>query len=323
MTEEKQRILHTEGISVWMRKEKKEHRLLQDVSISLASCGCEGIIGESGCGKSLFCRALLGVLPKQKWRIEGKVFLGGKELPIGDDRGMDRFRGREISLILQNPLEAFDPRLKIEGHFLEGIPWREKRKMKDRALELLDQMQIRDPKRVMESYPFQLSGGMLQRILIGLSLLENPKVLIADEPTTALDATVQAEILRILKNLQRQRKLSILLVSHDLEVISSMADGVSVMYGGQIVEKGTVQQVCQNPLHPYTIGLLGSQPVFSKERLHAMSGQPPRVGEMEEKGCRFAPRCPVKSDACLSSVPQLKEVQNGHLCRCWRIGGTE
>ncbi len=319
MSEEKKGFFSAENISVSLTEGERRVKVLRDVSLSLPFGGCVGMVGESGCGKSLLCRALLGILPGRKWTVEGRAFLKGGEIPLGDDKEMDRFRGKCISMIVQNPMDAFDPRMTVEAHFLEGVHWRERGRMREKALRELERMRIREPWRVMKCYPFQLSGGMLQRVLIALSLLGGPEVLIADEPTTALDAAVQSEILSLLKGLQKERKLSILLVSHDLDVICGIADELSVMYAGEIVEQGEEKAVRARPLHPYTQGLFRSRLTFSKEKLWAMEGQPPAPGTAAG-GCLFGPRCTVKKEICGFAPPPFREAEPGHFCRCWRVG---
>lgn len=331
--------LEAKGLSVWMKQGKKELPAVRDLSISVKKGGCTGIIGESGCGKSLSCQAILGLLEPGKWKVKGEVRLDGEPVPILDDKKMDGFRGRRMALILQNPLAAFDPRLTVGAHFCEGIPvWDRKKRaecLKETALRL-KKMYIEEPEMILKSYPFQLSGGMLQRILTALALSRRPDILIADEPTTALDATTQHELIKLLQTLQREEGISILLVSHDLEVISWMADFVIVMYAGQAVEYGDAGEVLTHPAHPYTRSLFRSRPEFSKERLTCMDGYPPRLGEIPKAGCAFAPRCPkramgdcsvgdLKQSGSMSAEggPELTEIAPGHFVRCWKTESAE
>lgn len=316
--------LEVMGLSVWMRQGGLKIPAVRDLSFSVKKGGCTGIIGESGCGKSLSCQAVFGLLEPKRWEIEGTVRLDGEPVPVTDDRKMDGFRGKRMALILQNPLAAFDPRMTVGAHFCEGIPpWNRKKReehLEEAALRL-KKMRIEEPERVLKSYPFQLSGGMLQRILTALAVSSHPGLLIADEPTTALDATTQHELMELLKELQGEENISILLVSHDLEVISGMADSIVVMYAGEAVEYGDAKEVLENPLHPYTRGLFKSRPEFSKERLSCMDGYPPRLGEIPESGCPFAPRCPRRGEECRGKCLEengrrLVQAAPGHFVRC-------
>ncbi len=316
MKENDKKIFEVQDFSVTLTEKQQRFPVVQEVSVFVKKGGCTGIIGESGCGKSVFCQAVLGVLPNRKWTAEGKVVLNEENVPISDDRGMDSFRGKKMSMIVQNPLSAFDPRKTLEEHFLLGIPRRFRKEERHKAAVQLEKMYIKDPENILKSYPFQLSGGMLQRVLIALSLQAQPEFLIADEPTTALDSTVQAELLKLLKE-QQKRDLSILLVSHDLEVITKMADMVFVMYAGRILEHGSMEEVKNHPLHPYTKGLFASRPSFSKKRLEVMGGSPPGVWELKEKGCPFAKRCPERQDSCFKEFPPFSENDKNHLVRCW------
>lgn len=315
-------IFMTKDVSVRLHERGEMLPVVSSASLEVLRDGCTGIIGESGCGKSLFCRAILGLLESPKWQVEGEVLLEEERVPIREDEKMDLFRGSRMTMIVQNPLSAFDPRLTIGEHFLEGCPRKERRKALEEALRQLERMYIHSPETVLKSYPFQLSGGMLQRVLIALCLQKEPALLVADEPTTALDSTVQKEILKLLKELQQKKGISLLLVSHDLEVISRMADTVYVMYAGRIVEQGDMEAVRQKPLHPYTQGLFRARPSFSKERLEVMAGRPPMLGEIRKPGCPFASRCPMCQKECREKLPPLQKVRSGHYVRCWNQEGT-
>ena len=311
-----EKVLYTEGLSAWLRAGRSMIPAIRDVSLTVKKGGCTGIIGESGCGKSITCQAVLGLLEHKKWNVEGRVFLHGAPVPIQDDTAMDAFRGRRMALILQNPMSAFDMRLTIGTHFCEGRRRREWSVCLEEAAEMLRRMYIKEPEGVLRSYPFQLSGGMLQRVLIAMAIGSRPELLIADEPTTALDRTTQSEILHILRQLQYREGIAILLVSHDLKVISCMADHIYVMYGGQVVEHGRKDSVLSHPLHPYTRGLLQSRLTFSKRRLEVMEGYPPRLGEIIGPGCPFAPRCSFALEDCISVSQPLRELEPGHWSRC-------
>lgn len=315
-------IFMIKDVSVRLHERGDLLPVVSSASIEVSKGGCTGIIGESGCGKSVLCRAVLGLLESPKWQVEGEVLLEGERVPIWEDEKMDLFRGSRMTMIVQNPLSAFDPRLTIGAHFLEGCSRKEYRKSREKVLRQLERMYIHDPETVLKSYPFQLSGGMLQRVLIALCLQKEPGLLVADEPTTSLDSTVQKEILKLLKELQQKRDISLLLVSHDLEVISRMADTVYVMYAGRVVEQGDMEEVRKKPLHPYTQGLFRARPSFSKERLEVMAGRPPLLGEIRKAGCPFSSRCPVGQVICREKLSPLQKVQQGHWVRCWNQEGT-
>lgn len=322
MNEENTPALELEDLSVWLKQGKKKISAVRNISFTVKKGGCTGIIGESGCGKSLSCQALLGLLEQSKWVTEGVVKLDGASVPITDDKAMDEFRGSKMALILQNPLAAFDPRMTVGAHFCEGIPKRNRKLREERISEAvlrLKKMYMKEPEKVLKSYPFQLSGGMLQRVLAVLAISRHPKLLIADEPTTALDVTTQNELLSLLKTMQLENQISILMVSHDIEVISRMADTIIVMYAGEAVEYGDAEKVLSHPVHPYTVGLFESYPEFSKERLNCMDGYPPELGEKFGTGCPFALRCSRKSEACgmgTGDGRSFKEVSPGHFARC-------
>lgn len=318
--QERSYALRAEHLSVWLRDRKHDLPAVRDLSFEIPAGGCTGIIGESGCGKSLTCQAVLGLLNARKWKSEGEILLGDQTISLSDERSLSRIRGSRIALILQNPMSAFDPRMTIGAHFCEGLPRRLHKACLEEAKGRLEQMYIEQPESVLKSFSFQLSGGMLQRILTALALSRHPDILIADEPTTALDATTQRELLLLLKKLQREEGISVLLVSHDLEVIRQMADQIVVMYAGEAVECGGKDELLADPLHPYTRGLFRSRPAFSRERLACMDGSPPRLGETVRHGCAFALRCREagglsEQQDCPRRRP-LTEVRPGHFCRC-------
>jgi oligopeptide/dipeptide ABC transporter ATP-binding protein len=304
---------------------KKDLSVIDGLSFTLNRGETLGIIGESGSGKSLTCLGMLGLLDHEKWRIEGDVFLEGTPLPYRDNRAMRPYRGRRIALIMQNPLSAFNQMIPIAAHFRETLnspdsPPQSLEQVRKAAREILVRMRIRDPDAVLDSYAFQLSGGMLQRIMIALALVMKPDILIADEPTTALDLTVQHEIIAILQEMQEKQGTAILLISHDLGVITHLASSIAVMYAGEFVEKGTAGAVLEGPSHPYTQGLFASRPRFSKERLPVMEGQPPALSA-ERTGCAFYPRCKSREASCLASRPTPVPVfsdNQGHETWCLR-----
>ncbi|HET8591710.1 MAG TPA: ABC transporter ATP-binding protein [Nakamurella sp.] len=275
-----------------------------------------GIAGESGSGKTMTALALLRLLPPRAI-VEGRIRYQGKDLLGLDRKGMQAVRGRQISMVFQDPMTSLHPMLtigkilttQVRHHF--GVSRAEARR---RAVEMLAEVRIPDPEGSLSSFPHQFSGGMRQRIAIAGALICRPKLLIADEPTTALDVTVQAGVIGLLERLQRESGLSVVLITHDLGVMSAAADRLTVMYAGRIVESGTTRRVLQQPRHPYTQGLLAAlpQPDRSEDELVPIPGSPP-VPTALPSGCAFHPRCPMATDACRLEVPELVAVPGGRL----------
>jgi len=280
-----------------------------------------GVVGESGCGKSATCRSIIRLLPAHA-RTEGEVWFGGRNLLAVGTEEMRRIRGGEISMIFQDPMSALNPVLRIGDQVAEAVLAHRgggRRAASARALELLRLVGIPAPERRLREYPHQFSGGMRQRVLIAIALAGEPKVLLADEPTTALDVTIQDQILKLIVRLQRDLGMSVILVSHDLGVIAQVCQRVAVMYAGQIVEQGEVDTVLRAPRHPYTMGLLASLPgVGARQRyLRPIAGAPPSL-LVPPPGCRFHPRCAFAVDHCQSWTPELLAVGPGHGAACWR-----
>jgi oligopeptide/dipeptide ABC transporter ATP-binding protein len=293
------------------------------VTLELERREMVGVVGESGCGKSITLRSIIHVLPRGARIAGGQILFEGKDITRLSGRDMTRIRGREIAMILQDPMTALNPVHTIGYQLMETL--RETRGMRGaaarrRALQLLQLVNIPDPERRLHSYPHQLSGGLAQRVVIAIALSAEPRVLLADEPTTALDVTVQAQILRLLKDLQERLEMSVLLVTHDLGVVAQTCSRVAVMYGGRIVEEGRTEQIFETPRHPYTVGLLGSIPRVDgvlSERLPSIPGAPPDLSK-PRLGCAFYPRCPLASDDCRAADVPLIEVGAGHHAACLR-----
>lgn len=310
-------IVCLDKVKISLKEKEKRFCAVHGVSFSLFRGRTLGIIGESGCGKTLLCHALLELLEKDKWEMEGRV------------SWMPGFSIRDAGMIVQNPASAFDPRMKISGHFREmaGVLGLSRRKIMEEGLSLLYRTGIRDPKRVMDSYAFALSGGMLQRAMIALALLGRPKLLVADEPTTALDATTQWEILELLGELKQEYEISVLLVSHDLKMMQNAAEDICVMYAGYVVEQGSAADILTAPLHPYTRGLFASRPSFRKTPMQAMEGCPPGIRD-GIWGCPFAPRCGNVRETCQKDCPPLcnwekENTGKVHKVRCFLAGKGE
>ncbi len=284
-----------------------------------------GLVGESGSGKTLTGRAIMRLLPSKKMAIQqGTVYVNGEDIMQLNESRMRGVRGRTIGMIFQNPSSHLDPVMTIGKQIAESIRFHEGVSSKEslsRAAELLRQVDIPDPNVRLNSFPHEFSGGMRQRAMIAMALACRPKILIADEPTTALDVTVQAQILRLLLDLRQRRGLSIILVTHDLGVVAQTCDTIAVMYAGRLVERAPKQDLLLGTLHPYTKGLIASQPGKAKprEQLPSISGQPPSLSSFPD-GCRFHPRCEYAEAACQTQVPVLEKVNQGHqtACRRWR-----
>lgn len=282
------------------------------------------ILGESGSGKSVTMRALMRLLPPKKTRFGGEIQLAGHNIVTTDERALADLRGPTVSMIFQEPMTSFDPVYTIGDQISETIRRHEGISKSDamgRALELLELVQIPSAKRRLANYPFELSGGMRQRAMIALALSCRPSLLLADEPTTALDATVQIQILLLLRELQRELGMAVVFVTHDMGVAVEIADRIAVMYAGRFVETGSVRSVFSAPSHPYTRGLMAStvRGAMRGERLKAIDGSPPDMSRLPV-GCAFAPRCELATADCLLDTPESRAVNEGHLSACLYAG---
>ncbi|WP_142848036.1 ABC transporter ATP-binding protein [Telmatospirillum sp. J64-1] len=280
------------------------------------------ILGESGSGKSVTMRALMRLLPSRRTEIRGRVQVAGRSVLEMSQRQLSAFRGKVVSMIFQEPMLAFDPVFTVGDQIAETVCRHEGVSRKaglDRALELFQLVQIPSPERRLKAYPHEMSGGMRQRAMIALALACRPQVLLADEPTTALDATVQIQILLLLRRLQKELGMSVIFVTHDMGVAVEISDRIAVMYGGRVVETGPVAEVIGNPRHPYTIGLMRSRASggMKGQRLDAIPGAPPDLSDLPQ-GCAFAPRCPQAGEVCGASVPASVAVGQGHAVSCFQ-----
>jgi oligopeptide/dipeptide ABC transporter ATP-binding protein len=294
-------------------------RAVDGVSFSVAPGETFGLVGESGCGKSATCRSILQLIHKPGKTVGGEVFYKGKDILKMSPSELRKVRGGEIGMIFQEPMTSLNPVLKIREQIYEnlkdkGMTAREKN---DRAIELLKLVGIPIPESRLNEYIHQYSGGMRQRAMIAIALAANPKVLLADEPTTALDVTIQDQIIKLLGRLKAQLGLSVILITHDLGVVAQMCDNVAVMYAGHIVEKTDTNTLLTRPRHPYTYGLIRSIPTGLRggQRLESIEGSPPDLSRMPE-GCPFAPRCRFKEEACLRANPEMREIGPGHTVAC-------
>jgi oligopeptide/dipeptide ABC transporter ATP-binding protein len=303
-------------------------RAVDGVDLKLDRNTTLGLVGESGCGKSVTAMSVMRLIQSPPGRIvEGQILFrhnGGVDIAGLDPRGseMRTIRGGEIAMVFQEPMTSLNPLYTVGAQIAESVQLHQevgRKEAMDRALEMLYKVNICDPEQRLHEYPHQLSGGMRQRVMIAMALSCNPSILIADEPTTALDVTVQAQILDLMRALQDDFDSAIILITHNLGVVSQMADYVAVMYLGKIVEYADVRMVFHNPLHPYTVGLLNSVPVFGrkgKKVLVPIKGMVPTPTE-ESHGCAFAPRCHRARDRCAQQEPTLHEFEPGHYVACW------
>jgi len=298
-----------------------EFRAVDGVSFALAAGRTLGIVGESGCGKSVTALSIMGLVPQPPGRIAGgEIRLDGVDLLKLPGAAMRKLRGNRISMIFQEPMSSLNPAFTVGEQIVEGILCHRRMRRdeaKARALEMLRRVRIPSPERRFDEYPHRLSGGMRQRAMIAMALACEPRLLIADEPTTALDVTIQAQILDLMRTLREETGTAIILITHDLGVVAELAHDVVVMYSGRIVERAPAARLFAEPQHPYTIGLLGSIPrlYVERERLAAIEGQVPvaRVA-----GCQFHPRCPFAVDRCRREEPSLVALGAGHEAACWR-----
>ena len=315
-------LLRVEDLKTTFYTDEAVIKAVDGVSFNVRPGEVVGLVGESGCGKSVVSLSIMRLIKYPPGKIEnGKILLNNRDLLTLDERAMRRIRGNEIAMIFQEPMTSFNPVYKIGDQVSEAIrlhqglhkdaAWQE-------AVKMLELVGIPRPGEIINDYPHQLSGGMRQRAMIAMALSCNPKLLIADEPTTALDVTIQAQILELMKDLRERINTAIIFITHDLGVIAEMADYVVVMYSGKVVENTDVRSLFNKPLHPYTAGLIKSKPVLEeeKETLAYIPGSVPNPSEMPG-GCAFNPRCPEVMDICRRETPDLIESQPKHLVRCW------
>jgi oligopeptide/dipeptide ABC transporter ATP-binding protein len=297
---------------------------VREISLSLDAGETLALVGESGSGKSVTSLAIMGLLPPQA-RLSGSVMFQGRDLSTARPTELQQLRGAQMAMIFQEPMTALNPVMRIGDQVAEAVtahhPEVSKTEAREQAIAALREVAIPSPQRRSRDYPHQLSGGQRQRVMIAMAIVNRPALLIADEPTTALDVTVQAQILELLADLRRRLGLAMLFVSHDLAVVGRVSDRIAVMYAGRIVESGPARDIFEHPAHPYTRGLLASIPTLRTNRhepLKAIEGMVPSPGALPA-GCSFAPRCPLCIPACESAMPALIEVAPGHHARCIRV----
>ena len=321
-------LLEVHQLQTAFSSNKGEIVSVEEVSFTLEEGQTIGIVGESGCGKSVTSLSLMKLLGSNGYIKKGSILFDGTDLVSLTEAEMRNIRGNEISMIFQEPMTSLNPVFTIGNQMIELIRLHmkySKKKSKEYAIEMLKKVGIPRAEEVIDEYPHKLSGGMRQRVMIAMALSCKPKLLIADEPTTALDVTIQAQILQLMKEIREESKTSIMIISHDLGVIAEMADKVLVMYAGQVVEEADVFTLFDDPKHPYTKGLMESIPHLeydNNERLYSIPGSVPTPQNMPQ-GCRFHTRCPYVTNVCLNTNPSLFDVNQNHLVRCWLYSEAE
>lgn len=320
MKDAAQALLHIENLKTVISSKDGKLVPVDGVDITIPKGKTVGIVGESGCGKSMTAMSIMGLLPNTTHIEEGKILFQDMDLTKLNPKELRKITGDKISIIFQEPMTSLNPVIQVGKQVREAILLHEKvskEEAKQRVIEIFRQVGIPEPERRYNTYPHQLSGGLRQRVMIGMAMVCNPDLLIADEPTTALDVTIEAQILHLMRQLQKDKGTSIMMITHNLGVVAEICDQVYVMYAGKVVESAEVHELFQNPKHPYTQGLLGALPKMdSRQRLNSIDGMVPTLKDMPI-GCRFAPRCPMATQKCREEQPALVDVTAGHQVRCF------
>ncbi len=317
-------LLEVENLGISFFTKSGEQRAVDGITFYVDEGETLGIVGESGCGKSVTGLSLLRLLPDPPGKIvSGRIIINGIDIRKLSDKAMRQARGRLISMILQDPMTSLNPVYTIGNQIAESIRLRKdlrEDQVQAEVINALRLLKIPAPERRLRDYPFQMSGGMRQRVVGAIAMSCYPRVLIADEPTTALDATIQAQYIHLFKDVQKQTNVAIIFITHDFGVVAKMCDRVAVMYSGKIVETAKTNVLFKQPLHPYSTALINSVPRLDQknERLYSIEGQPPSLTNLP-KGCRFYPRCNVHMEICDEQQPQLIEISPGHSVACWRV----
>jgi peptide/nickel transport system ATP-binding protein/oligopeptide transport system ATP-binding protein len=319
-------LIEIKDLKTYFFTENGVAKAVDGISVSIPKGKTLALVGESGCGKTVTALSIMRLLPPPGRIVDGEILFDGVDLLKLSERRMRAIRGNEIAMVFQDPMTSLNPVFTVGDQMVEMITLhggRSKREAREIAVQMLARMKIPDPQRRFDEYPYQMSGGMRQRVMIAMALSCNPKLLIADEPTTALDVTTQAQILDLMRELQEEMGMSILFISHDLCLVAEIADHVAVMYASRIVEHAGTRELFGEPKHPYTVGLLDSRPRPGGSRgrkLRTIPGSVPDPLDHPSE-CRFHPRCPHARDKCRLIEPRLKEVGEGHLVACWRYEG--
>lgn len=312
-------LLKVSGLDISFRSANDSVKVVSCLNLEIKEAEVFGLAGESGCGKSLTALSIMGILPHNAY-AEGEIIFKGNNLLKLDNESMRRLRGKELSMIFQEPMTSLNPVLTTGYQVAEVLIAHmglSKKEAMDNAIELLRAVKIPSPEIRINEYPHQMSGGMRQRVMIAMAIACNPSLLIADEPTTALDVTIQAQILELIRSLRQQRNMAVLLITHDIGVIAENAERAAVMYAGRIMEVSRVSNILETPKHPYTIGLLESLPKTKGAPLKPIRGSVPRPDELPS-GCKFSDRCPYMISDCQKEEPVLRGIIPGHFVRCIR-----
>lgn len=314
-------MLEIKNLQTKFRTDNGEITVLDGVSFQINKGETIGVVGESGCGKSVTSLSIMGLLPRTAQITRGEILYKGENLVGYSKDQMRKVRGKEIAMIFQEPMTSLNPVYMIGAQIMELVlnhTDMNKKQAKEHAVQMLKLVGIPRAEEIVDEYPHQLSGGMRQRVMIAMAMSCSPSLLVADEPTTALDVTIQAQILDLMRELQQKSDMTIMLITHDLGVVAEMCDRVVVMYAGQVVEEAEVEKLFETPKHPYTVGLLGSIPDMDVEQeyLFTIGGTVPSPGQMPV-GCRFAERCNKAFDKCIAQAPPLFDLPDGTKSRCW------
>jgi len=315
-------LLELSDLKIHFHTEKGRVTAVDGISFNIEQGEILGVVGESGCGKSVTAQSILQLGENENVQYEGEINFKGKNILSIPQSKMQKIRGNDISMVFQDPMSSLNPVYTIGDQIVESVLLHQnvsRREAYNKAFEMLKSVGIPDPKKRLYEYPHQLSGGMKQRVLIAIALVCKPDLLIADEPTTALDVTIQAQILEIIIQMNRELDMGIMFITHDLGVVSEICTRVVVMYLGQVVEEASVNELFSQPLHPYTRGLMKSIPPIEGDRsqkLYTIKGTVPSLNDIP-KGCRFASRCPYADKLCIEKMPELRKDQDNHRVRCW------
>ncbi|MBA7711000.1 Oligopeptide transport ATP-binding protein OppD [subsurface metagenome] len=317
-------LLQVEDLRTFFFTRKGVVKAIDGISFYVREGETFGLVGESACGKTVTALSIMRLLPEPAGQVVGgKIILDGTNLLELDKKEMRTYRGRVISMILQDPMTSLNPVYTVGDQIAEAVRLHQglrDEKVTEEVISALKLLKIPSPEVILRDYPFQLSGGMRQRVVGAIAMSCHPRLLIADEPTTALDATIQAQYLTLFKDVQEETNVSIIFITHDFGVVSSMCHRVAVMYAGKILETATTREIFKTPKHPYTSALMQSVPRLDQKggRLYSIEGQPPSLMDLPP-GCRFFPRCPVAEDICRQKEPPEVEISKGHLVSCWRV----
>ncbi len=319
--ENKEKIVSVQDLKLWFRNDFGDVQILNGISFDIYRGETLGIVGESGCGKSMTSFSIMRLLESPPARYEGKILFKGEDVLQKNEKQMRSLRGSEMSMIFQEPMTSLNPLFTLGNQMAEPFMQHQgltRKQAREKSIEMLRMVRMAEPEQRIDEYPYQLSGGMRQRVMIAMALACRPELLIADEPTTALDVTIQAQVLDLMRDLQKELGTAIAFITHDLGVINEMCDRVVVLYCGEVMETAPVKELFKNPKHPYTEGLLATLPKFGVEgQLEVIPGMVPPSGKFPT-GCVFAPRCPYATEQCQQAKPEEADLGDGHKVRCFR-----